>query len=108
MSVMNFVILHASIISSIRCVETCAVIVTRACSLYEIWELGHFEASGQVDGHRCLVWKGRQSRKCMHKHAHCGKIPVRIVMMVVGSAADPHSVDICYVRDCRIMATVFR
>jgi hypothetical protein len=54
--------------------------------------LGHFDANGQVDGQR---WKGRQRVQKMH--AHCGKIPVRIVMMVVGSAADAHSVDVCYV-----------
>jgi len=49
-----------------------------------------------------------ESRKCMHTHEQCGKTPVRIVMIVGGSAAVTHAVDACYVRDCRITATDFQ
>ena len=43
-------------VSSSICV---AAVVIRACSHYEVWELGCFNAIWQVDGHRSLGWKGR-------------------------------------------------
>jgi len=49
-----------------------------------------------------------ESRKSMHTHEQCGKTPVRIVMIVGGSAAVAHSVNVCYVRDCRNTAIDFQ
>lgn len=89
---------HACIISSSRCVEASAVIVICSCSLYGVWELGQFGAIGQVGGHRCLGWKGRQRDTCT------------LWENSIQSCHDgwwqrcwcPFCLDVCNIRDCRI------